>query len=229
MIFEFFTITARGAERSYPAMLNKPIIGREYQPFFTLTATSGEFFVRLVKIAARAFRLVIVGDSVSRQTVTISEVTRYSSFSGRFPGTSSCYCPGLVQLHTAGTLFVNKKYLVIGGSCRRAALQNSKYDLSPKLRNLGTVVLMDGHAIYSGSPSPTGSILWGVEDTFGDSVTPLDQSHAVLFGGFAHSRHIFYKFVYSSSIKPNGDFMWTRSMWKPPNPGIPYRLSPQLK
>ena len=211
MTFDYLTITAKGAESSYPNLLNKPIIGREYQTFLTLTATSDEFFVRFVKISARVFRLVIVGDSVSRQTVTISEVTRYSSFSGRFPGSSSCYCPVPVQLNTAAT-FVNKKYLVVGGSCRLVAMQISEHDLSPKLRNLWTVVLMDGHAIYSRRPFPSRSIPWGARDTFGYSVTPLDQSHAVLFGGFTHTRNLFYRLVYILHFKQNNDYMSTRSV-----------------
>ena len=103
--------------------------------------------------------------------------------------------------------FVNKKYLVVGGSCRPVALQNGDYDLSSKIMYMWAVELIDGHAIYNVRPISSGFRAWPAENRFGYTVTPLENNHIVLLGGFTQTSHIFSEYIYSLHIGSDTDYL----------------------
>ena len=184
LTLDHLNITAKGTNTHTCAEVYRRSIGRKFQKFLIVTATYDKwFFVRLL-ISANVFGIRVLAIP-NYNRVRISEFTRYSSLSHRFPGSSSCYCSVLV--HLTDTSFRNKKYLVVGGSCRLEALQNSDHDLSPKVMDMWAVELMDGHAIYNVKPILSGFLAWPAGDTFGYTVTPLENNLTVTVGGFTQT------------------------------------------
>ena len=198
LILDHLNITAKGTEKHTFVQIYRRVIGRQFQKFLIFTATYDLwFFVRLLT-SARVFGVRIL-ETLNYHRLTIREVTQYSSLSHRFPGSSSCYCPLPVQL--LDTSFVNKKYLVVGGSCRPVALQNSDYDLTPTIMYMWAVELMDGHAIYNVRTISSGFLARPAEDTFGYTVTPLENNLAVIVGGFTQTNRKSYNDIYLYVVK----------------------------